>query len=375
MQNSNRLNSHWSDSIRRYFKPHAYALAVAAAVIVFPAYVHAQGCVTAHGSGLLRDLMAQDDTAEHWDASVSYRWFKSDRHYVGTAYQAQRDAAGDQVINTDNYVDFAVNYTISPRYNVALTVPFVANNRSQVVKDSNGVILDRFSTQAAGLSDVSVVGGAWIFDPTKSPKGNVQVNLGAVLPTGNFEVRDTFETYDKVSGKIVAVQKPVDNSIQPGLGGYGILVGFSSYYQLGTGFSLYGDASYTITPQEVNRVGNSIGDSYIGRGGFEYAFKDVGAAMKGVSVSLGLRAEGVAVYDLIGGSLGSRRPGYSVAVDPGISITRKNWSFRFYVPVAIQRDRLQSYPDKLKTWSTGKYTQGDAAFANYLIQWSFSYKF
>ncbi|HEY4245638.1 MAG TPA: hypothetical protein VGM64_02215 [Lacunisphaera sp.] len=375
MQTTSRLNSHWSDSIRRYFKQHVRALAMAAAVIVFPAYIHAQGCVTAHGCGLLGDLMEQSASDDHWDASVSYRWFKSDRHYVGTAYQAQRDAAGDQVINTNNYVDFAVNYAVSPRYSVALTVPFVANNRSQVVKDSNGVILDRFSTQAAGLSDISVVGGAWVFDPAKSPKGNIQINLGAVLPTGNFEVQDTFETYDKASGKIVAVQKPVDNSIQPGLGGYGILVGFSSYYQLGAGFSLYGDASYTITPQEVNRVGNSIGDSYIGRGGFEYSFKDMGATMKGVSASLGLRAEGVAVYDLIGGSLGSRRPGYSVAVDPGITIARKNWSFRFYVPVAIQRDRLQSYLDKLKTWSTGKYTQGDAAFANYLIQWSFSCKF
>ena len=86
------------------------------------------------------------------------------------------------------------------------------------------------------------------------------------------------------------------------------------------------------------------------------------------------RAEGVAVYDLTGGSNGFRRPGYSVAVEPGISINRKKWSARLYVPYAIQRDRLQSYPDKLKTWSTGVYSQGDAAFANYLIILSFGYK-
>jgi len=352
---------------------HGRVLLLAAAFVVSATHAHAQGCVTAHGSGLPKELAEMGDTNDQrWEASVSYRWFTSDRHYVGIAYQAQRDAAGDQVINHENFVDFGLSYAISPRYSVAVTIPFVAMDRSQVVKDSNNVILDRFHTQAAGLSDASVTGGMWIFNPTTSTKGNVQLNLGLVLPTGNDDVVDTFETYDKASGKIVAVQKPVDNSIQPGLGGYGISVGFNAYRQLWAGLTAYGNASYTITPQEQNRIGNSIGDSYLGRTGLEYSLTGLGA--KGVSLSLGLRAEGVAVYDLIGGSLGSRRPGYSVAVEPGIGINRPKWSLRLYVPVAIQRDRLQSYPDKLKTWSTGKYTQGDAAFANYLVEWSFTYR-
>jgi hypothetical protein len=355
-------------------RQHVRALLLVAAFIATTTHAHAQGCVAARGSGLPRDLMDLANLGEpdqRWDASVSYRWFQSDRHYVGTAYQAQRDANGDQVINRSNFVDFSVNYTISPRYSIALTVPFVAHDRSQVVKDSNAVILERYHTQATGLADVSVTGGAWIFNPTTSSKGNIQVNLGLVLPTGKHDVRDTFESFDKTSGKIVAVQKFVDESIQPGAGGYGINVGLNGYRELGAGFTAYASANYIITPQEQTNAGNSISDTYLGRTGVEYAL----AAVKGVSLSLGLRAEGVAVYDLMGGSLGFRRPGYSVAIEPGIVINRKNWSGRLYVPIAVQRDRLQSYPDKLKTWATGKYTQGDAAFADYLIAWSFDYKF
>ncbi len=345
------------------------ALTLTVAFIFSAAQAHAQGCVTAHGSGLPAS-MNEGNPDQRWDASVSYRWFQSDRHYVGTAYQPQRDAAGDQVINRSSFIDFGLNYTISPRYSVSLVVPYVNHDRSQTLK-KNGAVFERYHTQATGISDASITGNAWIFNPTTSQKGNLQVNFGVVLPTGKFDVMDTFESYDAVNDKVLAVQKYVDNSIQPGLGGYGISVGLNGYRLLGAGFTAFGSANYTVTPQEKNRIGNSIGDSYVGRTGVEYAF----GGASGISLSLGLRAEGVAVYDLIGGSLGSRRPGYSVAVEPGISIDRKKWSLRLYVPYAIQRNRMQSYPDKVKTWATGKYAQGDAAFANYLIMWSFNYKF
>jgi hypothetical protein len=37
------------------------------------------------------------------------------------------------------------------------------------------------------------------------------------------------------------------------------------------------------------------------------------------------------------------------------------------VPVAIERNRTQSVPDKIRTRLTGVYAQGDAAFADYSI--------
>ena len=362
-----------------FAKQHVRTLTLSALVLFSATQAHAQGCVAAHGSGM-NCAIEQGDQAHAWDLSVSYRWFQSDRHYVGVAYQAQRDAAGDQVINRSSFTDLGLNYTISPRYSVSITVPFVSHDRSQTLKNVAGVVFQRYHTQATGLADISVVGNAWVFDPATSSKGNIQLGLGLSLPTGKKDVRDTFQSFDKASGQVFAVEKTVDQSIQPGTGGYGIILSVSGYRQLGAGFTAFAAANYTITPQETNGVPTfrsgtyetimSIADTYLGRTGVEYAF----GGASGVSLSLGLRAEGVAVYDLIGGSNGFRRPGYSVAIEPGISINRKNWSARLYVPYAIQRDRLQSVPDKQKTWATGVYSQGDAAFADYLIMLSFSYK-
>jgi hypothetical protein len=64
-----------------------------------------------------------------------------------------------------------------------------------------------------------------------------------------------------------------------------------------------------------------------------------------------------------------------VAVEPGFGYERHTWSTRLYVPYAIKRDRQQSVPDKQRTADTGVYTQGDAAFADYLIMWTLSRKF
>lgn len=341
--------------------------------------VHAQGCVAAHGSGVPKSLDTSE-TAGSWDVSVAHRWFTSDKHYVGTEFQPQRDAAGDQVINHSKFTDLTVGYTINSRYSAALTIPYVSHDRSQALKDASGKIIDRYSTQATGLADISVIGNAWILDPATSMKGNFQVGLGLSLPTGKSNVKDTFETFDRTTGKILGVRRNVDQSIQPGIGGYGIIVSLSGYRVLGGGFTGYVNGTYTVTPQEMNgtqtgrgsvyEAVESIPDTYLGRIGVEYSMPGT----SGFSFSAGLRVEGVTVYDLVGGSAGFRRPGYSVAVEPGIGYAGKRWGAHLYVPIAIQRDRLQSYPDKQRTWATGNYAQGDAAFANYLVALSLTYK-
>ena len=349
-----------------------------AAALIAPTSLQAQGCVVAHGSGL-PETLDQADRALAGDFSVSYRWFQSDRHFVCTTEQKQRAAAGDQVINRSNFTDLTLNYAASSRVNVEVTVPFVVHDRSQVVKNSSGVILDRFHTQATGLADISVVGNYWVLDPVSHANGNIQIGAGLSLPTGKDNVNDTFETYDKVSGKVVAVQHAVDQSIEPGSGGYGIIVSLYGYHAIAGGFTGYFSGQYTITPQDTNGVLTSntgttvmsIPDTYLLRLGVECAV----AQVQGLSLSLGFRDEGVAVYDLVGHSNGFRRPGYSMAVEPGIIYTHKRWAARFYIPCAIQRDRLQSVPDKQKTRATGAYAQGDAAFSDYEIISSVSFRF
>jgi hypothetical protein len=362
--------------LARRFPLAACALGAALA-LTFTSRAFAQGCVVAHGSGMTAPI-TDADPASPWSVSVAYRWFQSDRHYVGTEEQRQRQAEGSQVINRSHFVDAALEYAVSPRSSLLLTVPYVSHDRSSVVRDNNRVILERYHTQASGIGDLQFGGTAWIWDPASARRGNVEVGLGLVLPTGKDDVRDIFEVYDAKTKQIVAANRTVDQSIQPGSGGYGINFNTYAYRTLAGGFTLFGNGSYTATPQNKNNVPTyrsnpfeavmSIPDTYLARAGVEYAVP----ALRGFSLSLGGRIEGVMVRDLIGDSTGFRRPGYSIAVEPGIGYARRTWSARLYVPFAVQRNRLQSVPDKFQSAATGVYSQGDAAFADYLIMLSWT---
>ena len=95
----------------------------------------------------------------------------------------------------------------------------------------------------------------------------------------------------------------------------------------------------------------------------------------GVAVNLGGRVEGVASEDLIGGKEGYRRPGYVVSVEPGVSWAYQGFNFSLNVPIAVYRNRTQSVSDKAITAATGTKTQGDAAFADYLVSFNVAYRF
>ena len=116
----------------------------------------------------------------------------------------------------------------------------------------------------------------------------------------------------------------------------------------------------------------SVPDQYMARAGFNYGLK---RKLQDFSVSLGGRLEGIPVHDIVGGSEGFRRPGYIISVEPGITYMVKETTFYVQVPIAAIRCRTQSVPDKETTAQTGVYTQGDAAFADYLINVGFSKRF
>ena len=121
----------------------------------------------------------------------------------------------------------------------------------------------------------------------------------------------------------------VDQSIQLGAGGYGITLGAEAYQRLGR-YVLYASGTNLLTPQEQNRTPNaslagvhfpsnpltahmSIPDQYLGDGGVS---RDV-PKIRGLAAKFGVRYEGVKVRDILGGSLGFRRPGYALSVEPG----------------------------------------------------------
>jgi hypothetical protein len=317
--------------------------------------------------------MGADDVGEEGiDVSLGYRWFRSDHHFVGDVYQAQRFQQHSQVINDQNFFDLGIAYAVNRRLRLTLTLPFATNSRSQAVR-ANGVNIDRFETHTAGIGDLRVTADVWLRDPSQEMTWNVLLGAGLSAPTGNDAGSDVFESYDAKTGRLLAQQHPVDESIQLGIGGWGFPVELFAYKQMSAHWQTYLEGEYTITPKNTNGVAtfrsspyeqvNSVADSYLGRLGIDYEVLPV----HHVHLSLGGRIDGVAVHDLIGGSEGFRRPGYAVDIEPGLSASAGSWSFSIFAPVAVYRNRLQSVPDKELTAATGVYSQGDAAFTNFSI--------
>ncbi len=146
----------------------------------------------------------------------------------------------------------------------------------------------------------------------------------------------------------------------------------------------YAGGFYLVNPRETNGVRTfretlstilenesimSVPDQYSLRGGFSYAL-----APMGHSLALGIRYEGVPVEDLIGGSRGFRRPGKVLSFEPGYNYMKNNFSLNISVPVAVYRNRPQSLTDKETEIVTGNPRNGDAAFADYLINVGVTYR-
>jgi hypothetical protein len=198
---------------------------------------------------------------------------------------------------------------------------------------------------------------------------------GGSFPTGSSDVRDTVNT---VNGP---QRVYVDQSIQLGAGGYGITLGTEAYQRI-QHFVLYGSGTYLLTPQQQNGTPNaslagvhfptnpltvnmSIPDQYLADGGVSHSVPKI----RGLAAKFGMRYEGVKVRDIIGGSLGFRRPGYALSVEPGAQYERGKTTWSLNIPVAVQRNRKRSVPDLIQR------NAGDAAFADYLILLGYSRSF
>ncbi len=314
-----------------------------------------------------------------WQASFGWRYQKSDKHYVGSEYQVERTNEGSEVINNVNLADLSVRYQATDRIELSLGVPYFMGTRSQALRNARREIIERFQTQARDMGDVFFAARRWMLDTKKHPNGNVLFGLGVKLPTGQANVVDTFKIFSATpapNGTISTAVRTVDQSIQPGDGGFGMLADFSAFKSLSAGkLSLYISGAYLSNPQETSRVLTyrtapgeevmSISDQYLLRGGAAVAVPGV----KNLSFSAGLRFEGVPVRDLIGGSQGFRRPGYAVAVEPALAYVAGKNTISLGVPFAIYRNRLVSVADEARG------AHGDAAFADYLILVGYSRRF
>jgi hypothetical protein len=339
---------------------------------------HAQGCVAGGFCPLspILPTLPGDVTdsvigANHWQASLAYRWFRSDRHFVGDVEQPQRQALGTEVINDVHSFDLSLTYGITPRWSATLTVPFIDADRSSLYEHDR---TNRHSMHSGGLGDIRVVTDFWLLDPHTHMSGNVALGVGLKAPTGHDSASDT--AY-RATGP---VERPVDPSTQPGDGGWGFILQLQTYQKIYGNLFGYLQGSYMITPEEQSDTQrttadlsapgpttfNTIADQYFGRGGFSQVIWP----SHGVTLSCGARIEGVPVYDAIGGSMGFRRPGCTISIEPGISWAGKKNSLTINAPVAVYRNRERSAPEVV----LGR-PGGDAAFADFSILASFTHRF
>ncbi|WP_341224625.1 hypothetical protein [uncultured Arcticibacterium sp.] len=336
-------------------------------------YVSAQGCVAIrHFSTCSGNPNSSLQTGKGYALfSANYRYFKSFRHFRGTHEEPDRVSNGSEVINYSHSLDLNFTYGLGNRTFLTANLPIVYNDRSSLYEHGR---TERHNSYSKGLADARLGFGYWLKDVSKAHDANMSINVGVKLPTGDYGATSTFYNVGINGTEEV---RPVDQSIQPGDGGFGITLGFQGFKQLGTRLSVYGSGFYLSNPKETNGTRTyretlnpilenesimSVTDQYSLSAGLSYSF-----FQPSISLSLGGRFEGVPVKDVIGGSLGFRRPGMAGSLDPGIMFMKDQLMFSLNVPVVFYRNRPQSLTDLETEKLTGSPRAGDAAFADYLI--------
>jgi len=335
----------------------------------------AQGCVAIRGNSSCNSNLGSSANLMGGEFSfqTGYRYFKSFRHFRGDHEEANRVEDGTEVINHSHFLDLSLSYGITDRLYANILIPYVWHTRSSLYEHGGNGLGDRRETSSLGVGDFRVGVGYWLFEPGKK-SFNYSLGLGLKLPTGKYDYTDTF--YNQGSNDDQDIEGVVDQSIQPGDGGKGFTVDIQGYHNLSDNFGLSVSVYYLFNATETNGVLTRNGRSeFSSADQFAVRLGSYYSSLSGFNAYLGGRIEGVPSEDLIGGSAGYRRPGYAVSVEPGIGYFKHNYSIFASVPIALYRNRTQSYEDKQRTAETGEYRIGDAAFADYLINVGISYRF
>jgi hypothetical protein len=342
-------------------------------------HAQSQGCVAIRSTGgfCTRDQAASHDNSP-WMLTVSNRYFKSFRHFVGTEEQKERMEKKTEVINYTYTLDLVLTRNFKNGWSVALDLPITSNARSSLYEHNN---TGRHYTRSFGIGDIRLTGYKWLWNPSAMPKGNIQVGLGVKFATGDYKYQDYFNKSDTSY-----ILGPVDQSIQLGDGGTGFTTEVNAFYNFTENIGVYGNFYYLFSPREQNGTSTgrggtpndtafkyntdvmSVPDQFMVRAGISYM-------VDRFTFSAGVRHECLPSKDLIGGSKGFRRPGYIISIEPGVNYQFKNATLYAYVPFAVKRDRTQSDSDKRRSVVNSRHIQGDAAFADYLINIGCSFRF
>ena len=340
-------------------------VSVTSLVAAAPTPMRAQGCepirfttpVSLGGEGQAYQA------AREWQLTLAYRRLVSKDWFVGTDESSSRAPGGQSPVFRIHTVIADVAYSLSDRYRVRLSVPVSTGSLSRIWPDRS----HREQT-ATGIGDISVLGEAWLLSPRTHERGNIAVGLGVKAPTGSHTIESQFYT---AAG---AVDFPADQTIQPGDGGWAVLLQAQGFRELTERTHAYAFGSYMVSPKarsDVEWVPNSgqywsVPDVYSARLGAAFTVLDD----PGLTFSLGGRVDGIPVRDLVGGGDDDtiKRAAYVLFADPGVSLTRGRGTFTVSVPYRIKVNRQKSLLEQ----RTNALNAG--GFAEYLVFASYSHR-
>lgn len=304
-----------------------------------------------------------------WQIGGTYRTFRADKQYKGNQLSQPINRLRNQVISELQTLDLFATYAQSRQWNLSVNIPVVLyGSSSRGLPALAGPDSPRFVQSTKGLGDITLSARRWLLDTRRNPGGNLALGVGVKLPTGDANARDRFPNARGVDERL----RPVDPSIQLGDGGLGVQLQLEGFKQVGSATVVLTGAylmtprgqTHTLSPRSFLAPGgpaaieeferyNTVADQYVGRLGVIHPVPGV----KGLAVLLAGRAEGVPVHDAVGKTIGFRRPGYTVAIEPGLVYSYQNTALSITVPVVMDRNILDQRPG----------TPRESTFADYSI--------
>ncbi|MGK2934957.1 MAG: hypothetical protein ACSLFE_06890 [Gemmatimonadaceae bacterium] len=339
------------------------AVFAATAAWAYPSRAGSQGCEPIRFTAPV-SLGGEKDaylSAREWQLTLAYRGLVSKDWFVGTRENPALAPGGTSPVFRIHTVVADLAYSISDRYRVSVSVPFSTASLARVWPDQE------FHVQRArGIGDVSVLLEGWALEPLYNEDGNLAFGIGVKAPTGSHSIGSTFY------GANAPVEFPADQTIQPGDGGWALLLQTRAFRQFTSRAHGYAFASYMVSPKARSDVRTapvsgpfwSVPDVYSARAGAAFAvWPDAG-----LSASLGARMDGIPVRDVLGGGDDSttKRTSYMVFADPGLAVSSGRNMLSLSVPYRVKVNRTKSLLEQ----RTGALNAG--GFAKTLIFLSYS---
>lgn len=355
------------------FSRYALAITVALTPALSARDASAQGCMPIRF--VSPALGGRDDAylaRGSWRTSLAFRRLYADEFFVGTRTRPDLAPVAQPIRITNHTIDAGFTYAATDRISLILNVPWTTGSISNVHRDSV-----RHENDASGLGDVNMRASIWLWDQTANPRGNLALGLGVKAPTGNIKSSGTAWLLGGSS-----VDHPASVAIQPGEGGWGIILQGEAFRHVARNTFVYASGVYTANPRESINVPRDPGgtlligvpDTYSMRAGASFNVYSRSALSSSsrmlVSASLGWREDATAKRDLIGGSdLAFRAPAIVGYIDNGVSLVRGRNSMSLNVPVRAYQNYRRSSADE----ALGRPGGGD--LARYLILAEFSRRY